>query len=386
MINRIENLWIDFLLRIRRSKLFLLICAIFWVISFIVFYVLEGVDDLGHVLLVSLGVRDALNPSDYSGFYELFWPVLVEVIVFGFIFGALLEKFNPPLTCKLLAQHQRNHTVVIGYHHFGRRIVDYLRENKERYVVIEEEEENIDDLIEAGEPVVAGDPTEMINLKYAAIERCKEVFLVSNEIRDAIVVSEKIRDINKDCKLYVRIFADYFQNYLARDPINATCFSTTKWYMESIKEWTQGKSGAVIVIGHDHLAELIAEHIGNEQKREVLLIDPSIEAEDLEIQGNGIKIVKDEANRIPSLEQHIDLKNVKQVFLCWKEEEEFSDSMYLVSRFHQEYPEIELYLRIFDDELGSIIENSDNTWSFSTSIHAFNKLRENVDRNSSLAL
>ena len=312
----------------------------FWFIGFIVFYNIEPNLEFVNVLLVSLGFRESGSNTDFAGFYQLIWPILLEVIVFGFIFGSLLEKFNPPLTCKLLAKRQSDHTVVIGYHHFGRRIVDFLRDNKKRYTVIEEHYENIDDLVEAGEPVVSGDPTEMVNLKFAAVDKCKEVFVVSNEIREAVVISEKIRNVNPSCKLYVRIFEEYFQDYLAKPPISAFTFSTTRWIMESIEDWTRGKRGDVLVIGRDHLVELIGDQVGYAQNRHVTILDPYIDPEHVPITNSHIKVIKDQAKRIPYILKHVDLSKVTQVFLCWKQEDEFSDSLFLTSRLRQQYPDI----------------------------------------------
>lgn len=381
------NFLIDFLLKLKRSRFSFILVFSFWLLGFGIFQFTEPpvTTEPAHVLLVSLGIREANNQTPFAGFYALIWPILLEVIVFGFIFGALLEKFNPPLTCKLYAKRQKNHSVVIGYHHFGRRIVDFLKEHDKRFTVIESTVENIDDLIEAGEPVVAGDPSELINLKYAGIPACKEVFMVSNDISETIIVTEKIRSLNPECNLYVRIFAEYFQAYLSAPPLNAFVFSTTRWWMDCVKEWTREKTGSAIVVGHDHLAELITSHIGHEQNRQVLLIDPSIEPEEVDVLNNHVFIVKDDANRVRYIKKHINIEEVTQVFLCWKEEEEFSDSMYLASRFRKNYPEIEVYIRIFDDELGRIVDDEDNITSFSTSLHAFKMLRRNVKPNSSLS-
>jgi len=375
-MSKFRSLLIDLKLKIKHNKWPFIICIIFWAIGFAYYIGFETDKNIWDLIAITSGIRSPSVVSDFSGFYQLMWPILIEVIVIGFIFGALIEKFNPVLTSKLMAEQQRNHSVVIGYHHFGRRIVEYLQEHQKPYTVIEENEENVEFLISEGEPVIVGDPTDLSNLNSAGVQHAKEVFLVVNDVREIIVVCEKVRELNAKCAIYTRILGESYSDYLGREPFNALSFSTSTWALESVREWTRGERGKVIVLGRDSLAQRITEYLGREQQRETFLIDQIIDSSFYDDDEN-IKIISDNATILNAIEEHLDLNNISQIFICWKEENEFSDSINLTSHFHQKYPNLKVYTRIFDEELGAIMKKFGAT-VFSTSQYAFNKLQEHV--------
>jgi len=375
-MSKFRSLLIDLKLKIKHNKWPFIICIIFWVIGLAYYIGFEEDKNIWHLIAITSGIRSPSIVSDFSGFYQLMWPILIEVIVIGFIFGALIEKFNPVLTSKLMAEQQRNHSVVIGYHHFGRRIVEYLQDHNKPYTVIEENEENVEFLISEGEPVIVGDPTDLSNLNSAGVQHAKEVFLVVNNVREIIVVCEKVRELNKKCSIYTRILGESYSDYLRREPFNALSFSTSTWALESVREWTRGERGKVIVLGRDSLAQRITEYLGREQQRETFLIDQIIDSSFYDDDDN-INIISDNATILNAIEEHLDLNTISQIFICWKEENEFSDSINLTSHFHQKYPNLKVYTRIFDEELGAIMKKFGAT-VFSTSQYAFNKLQEHV--------
>ena len=375
-MSKFRSLLIDLKLKIKHNKWPFIICIIFWAIGLAYYVSFETDKNIWHLLAISSGIRKPNIVTDFSGFYQLMWPILIEVIVIGFIFGALIEKFNPVLTSKLMAEKQRNHSVIIGYHHFGRRIIEYLKEHHKPYTVIEENEENVEYLISEGEPIIVGNPTDLSNLESAGVQHAKEVFLVVNDVREIIVVCEKVRELNNKCSIYTRILGEGYSEYLSREPFNALSFSTSTWALESVREWTIGERGKVIVLGRDSLAQRITEYLGREQQRETFLIDPIIDGSFYDDDEN-ITIISDNATILNALEEHIDLNTVSQIFICWKEDSEFSDSINLTSHFHQKYPNLKVYTRIFDEELAAIMKKFGAT-VFSTSQYAFNKLQEHV--------
>lgn len=80
----------------------------------------------------------------------------------------------------------------------------------------------------------------------------------------------------------------------------------------------------------------------------------------------------------------MNLEEVTQVFICWKSESEFDESLYLTSKFNLRYPKIEVFVRIFDEELIDLVENY-NAKIFSTSNNAFKMLQKEVARDSAIA-
>ncbi|MGB5910980.1 MAG: NAD(P)-binding protein [Promethearchaeia archaeon] len=379
----ILNFFIEVHLKLKQYKLAFIFLFLFWFGGFMGFFITEPNEDIGILLLYSLGVRRPEPTGDFASFYALLWPILLEVIVFGFIMGEFLEKYNPIITSRILAKHKRNHTVIIGYQHLSERIVEYCAENKEQFCIIEDNEELVEDLINASYPIVVGDATETSNLEFANIKRAKEVFINIGDVRVAIICTEKIRKMNPDCRIYVRAFENHVQEYLEQPPLNAFSFSTSKWAMEGIKEWTKGKTGKAIVIGRDSLTHRIAHHISLQPEREVFLFDDIHDGIEFVV-NEKLHIITEFACFLSDLRAHVNLEEVSQVFICWKKDSEFDESLYLTSKFNLRYPQVEVFVRIFDEELVDLVEKY-NAKTFSTSQNAFEKLQKEVTSDSGIA-
>jgi len=376
------NIFIEIHLKLKQYKLQFLFFILFWFVGFLFFLITQPLDTIGKIFLYSLTVGIPDNAGNFAEFYALIWPILLEVIFFGFIMGELLQKYNPIITSRILARHKRNHTVVIGYRHLSERIVEYCVENKKSYCLIEDSEERVEDLINAGQPIVVGDATEDSNLIAANVKKAKEVFITVDDVRFSIICTEKIRKVNLDCQIYVRAFADHVQDYLRQPPLNTFSFSTSKWAMERINKWTKDKTGNVVVIGRDGLTHRIAHHISLQPGREVFLFDDEHEGIEFVV-SEQLHIIHDLPCFLSDLRTHVNLEEVSQVFICWKRESEFDESLYLTSKLHLRYPHIQVYVRIFDEELIDLVKNY-NAKTFSSSRKAFKKLQEEVSPDSSI--
>jgi hypothetical protein len=74
---------------------------------------------------------------------------------------------------------------------------------------------------------------------------------------------------------------------------------------------------------------------------------------------------------------------VSQAFICWKRDSEFDESLYLTSKLRLRYPHIEVFIRIFDEELIDLVENY-KAKTFSTSSKAFEILQKLVPPDSAI--
>ena len=378
------NIFIEIHLKLKQYKLQFIFFFLFWFGGFLFFLISEPSDSLSEIFLYSLTIRSPSSAGDFANFYALVWPILLEVIFFGFIMGELLEKYNPVITSRILAQHKRNHSVVIGYHHLSERIIEYCIENKEPFCLIEDNQELVEDLISMSLPVVVGDPTETSNLVFGSIKRAKEVFITIDDVRIVIICTEKIRKLNPDCPIYVRAFEDHVQEYLKQAPLNAFSFSTSKWAMDGIREWTKNKNGKAIVVGRDYLTHRIAYHISLQPEREIFLFDDEHDGVEFP-QNSQLHIINEFACFLSDFQPHVNLEEVTQLFICWKQESEFDEAIYLTSKIHLLYPHIEVFVRIFDEELIDLVEKN-NAKTFSTSSNAFKMLQKEVTRDSAIAL
>ena len=377
------NYFIDIHLKLKQFKFQFLFLFLFWFGGFTFFFITEPNQNLWGLIMLSLTVRSPKNGGDFANFYALVLPIFLEVIVFGFIMGELLEKYNPIITSRILAHHNRNHVVIIGYDHLAERIIDYCIENKKTFVVIEDNQELVEDLINSRYPVVIGDPTDIINLKSANITRAKEIFISANDVRISIICSEKIRKINTECSIYVQVAEKHVQDYLKQDPINAFSFSESKWAMNGIQEWAKAKSGNAIIIGRDYLAHRIAHYISLQLGRETFLFDDEHDGIEFEVNPQ-LHIINNFACFLSDLRPHVNLEEITQAFICWEQESEFDESLYLASKLNLRYPHIELFVRIFDDELVDLVKRY-NAKTFSSSIYAFKLLQKHVSPESAIA-
>ncbi len=377
------NTFIAIHLKLKQYKIQFIFFFLFWFIGFIFFFITEPEYNLGRIILFSITVGLPSDVGDFGQFYAVVWPILLEVIFFGFIMGELFEKYNPVITSRILASHKRNHAVIIGYHHLSERIIDYCIEYKKPFCLIEDHEELVEDLLNAGHPIVIGDATEATNLELANVKHAREIFINVDDVRVAIICSEKIRKLNTNCRIYVRIFEEHVQDYLKQPPLNAYPFSTSKWAMDDIIEWTRDKKGKAIVIGRDRLTHRIAYHISLQPGREIYLFDD--EHDGIEFMVNEqLHIINEFARFLSDLRPHVNLEEVTQAFICWKRESEFDESIYMTSKLNLRYPHIEVFVRIFDEELKDIIKKY-NAKTFSTSKKAFKMLQKEVPVDSVIA-
>ncbi|NHJ87702.1 MAG: hypothetical protein FK734_19730 [Asgard group archaeon] len=328
------------------------------------------------------------SETNYSGiiFYQFIWQILFEILIISFILSTLQEiyGYNPILSARKIASRKRNHTVVLGYNHLGERIVEYLRKNKQPYSLVEIELDKVDDLISLGQPVVVGDYTDYEIIQLAGIKRCKEVFCVTSDLRRALIAAKRVREFNPNCDLYMRLFDDHFRNYLLDDPWNAFTFSTSDWTMESVKGWAKELSSSekVIVLGNDNLTSRIVEYLGKEIKAFVYLFDPEISSEIYNDLPN-VNSFNEKIQFIENLEDHCDMNEIKQIYICWNTEKLFSDAIILCVAIKKYYPNIGVYVRMFDEELAEIAKTIDAT-TFSTSAYAFQMLQQHVRTNSGI--
>lgn len=371
----------------KQFRLPFFIFVLFWIAGIITFVVIEQNKTFGHIFLVSIGVTDPVQTNmAFFRFYQFLWYLLFELLILTFILSTLQERygFNPILSARKSASNKKNHTVILGYNHLGERIVEYLREHKKPYAVIEIDYDKVDDLINLGQPVVHGDYTDIHIMNLASVKKCKEVFCVTTDIRRALIAADKVRSVNKDCDLYMRVFDEHFRNFLCSPPFNAYTFSTSNWTIDSMKKWSENvKAGDnIIVLGYDNIVKRIIKFYGKNLKCNILVIDEQIDP-DVYTDLPNVKSIVEKAIFIENLEEHCDMLAVSQMYICWNTEKQFSDALLLSVAIKDHYPDIELFVRMFDDELAAIAKTIDAT-TFSTSAFAFEMLQKDVKKNSGI--
>ncbi|MCE7737812.1 MAG: hypothetical protein GPJ50_00405, partial [Candidatus Heimdallarchaeota archaeon] len=169
---------------------------------------------------------------------------------------------------------------------------------------------------------------------------------------------------------------------LAAEPYNAFTFSISNWAMDSVKKWSESLDGKALILGQDTLVQRILTYFGDFLKKEIVAIHPDIEAE-LYSEYPNVLILRENAKYLESLEELSDIEEMDQIYICWNKEELFSDAIILTMELKKKYPDKEIFVRIFDEELAEIAKNIGAS-TFSTSAYAFQMLQNEVRQNSNI--
>jgi hypothetical protein len=175
-----------------------------------------------HYCLLKYGPGESLMASfflkqsghDFSSAYAIWSQGIIFGAIFSLLFQNIVEKYNPERGCRMIAGEMKNHIVVIGYTHLGERLIRHFREKKMPYCLIEKDKEHLDELLRLGEPVVVDNAKEMDALSSANIGSARVVILASNNLETALIVTKRVRQMNKDCRIIARCFQDEFVEIL----------------------------------------------------------------------------------------------------------------------------------------------------------------------------
>ena len=104
----------------------------------------------------------------------------------------------------LKAQRMRNHIIVIGLGHLGKRIVKVLRELEIPFVLVTlsdvKDSDVVNELIADDIPVIFGDATSRNILKSAGIENARAVIISINNDTINPIIAERAKEINPNVK------------------------------------------------------------------------------------------------------------------------------------------------------------------------------------------
>ena len=196
---------------VKDNRVVLSILLAWFCLGFLVYRVAYGLP-LRHALLASLFLKSV--QGDFATAYSMWTQGIIFGVTFSLLFQNILEKYNPERSCRMLAKEINNHVVIIGYSHLGRRLVAHFREKQIPYCLIEKDRDRVDDLLRLGEPVVVDDARETDALEDANIDGASFVLVASNNLETALLVTKRVRDRNKQCKIITRCYQDEFAEIL----------------------------------------------------------------------------------------------------------------------------------------------------------------------------
>ncbi len=203
--------WIKIKLLAKDNSLVLFVLFLWFVFGFLMYRFALRMSVV-EALEASLFFRD--NSSRFTTFYEMWTQGVIFGVTFSVPFENVLMRYNPDRSCRMLAKAMKDHMVVVGFSHLGRRLVAHFREHNVPYCVIERDMERVDDLLRGGEPVVVDDARETDALEDANVAGAKAVLIVSNNLETALLVTKRVHEANPACTIVARCYQDEFAEIL----------------------------------------------------------------------------------------------------------------------------------------------------------------------------
>ena len=123
--------------------------------------------------------------------------------------------------------------LLIGLNHISLRLLEKLKQRPSiEYQLIEENEDLIKDLIEDKGYIICGDPKEGITLEKCNINEVDCVVNTITDVKESILITKRIRDLNRGCKIISRFFLESVAEILEKSPFRAEVISSSKDTLE----------------------------------------------------------------------------------------------------------------------------------------------------------
>ncbi|TFG21976.1 MAG: hypothetical protein EU532_14760 [Promethearchaeota archaeon] len=119
--------------------------------------------------------------------------------------------------------------LLIGLNHISVRLIEKLKQRSSiEFQLIEQNEGLIDDLIEDKSHIFCGDPKDGITLETCNINEVDCVVNMIVGVKDSILITKQIRDLNQRCKIISRFFLDSIAEILENPPFRAEVISSSE--------------------------------------------------------------------------------------------------------------------------------------------------------------
>ncbi len=147
------------------------------------------------------------------------------------------SKFTAEIIiAKIIKNHYKN-ILLIGMNNITARLMKRL-ENLTyiNFCLIEENEELIEDYSFWRDNIVVGDPKDHQILNKVGIENVDFIFNSIPVVTESILIIRRIREINKNCKIYARFFNDNVAELLEKHPFSTKVISSSKYTLNVIEK------------------------------------------------------------------------------------------------------------------------------------------------------
>jgi len=191
-------------------------------LALIPFVILIGT--FGYMFIENWSFFDALymtiisiSTTGYKEVHQLSTPgrifsmliILTGVLAIAYVGGRTIQYFieNQVLRRRMMnikIGQKSDHYIIGGYGRMGKYICETFKANKESFVVIENSEEKIDQLIEKNYLFIKGDATNDEVLLKAGIEKAKGFIAVTGTDAENVFATLSARELNRDMLIVTR--------------------------------------------------------------------------------------------------------------------------------------------------------------------------------------
>jgi Trk K+ transport system NAD-binding subunit len=368
-----RNASLKLYLAFKASATQLLAIVVFFVIGFLYFRLAHPDWSLWVLVQATIFISNDVTKNDpVASLYSVIGSVVITQGILAIIVTRVQQTFNPKKMAQILAQHARNHIIVLGFGHLGKLILDWCLKNKKEVVIIEKSEDNAAAIIEAGVPTIVGDASVEGILEMAHVEGAHDVVQTFNDVRTSLVLANKIHKINPKCEFWTRCHDDKLQEVLAE--MNAKPFSTSYWIFEKLLNDLPPEPAKIAIVGYNNIGTRFAEKF-IEEGRPFVVIDEDA-ANDALLSKLEVPHVIGCATSVNVL-RDAGIAECEAALLCLDDQEE--DCILTIRNLKFFNPKILVFARSYDDEIAKVIEGM-GARAFSSSKFAFKNLLPDIEK------
>ena len=123
--------------------------------------------------------------------------------------------------------------LLIGLNHISLRLIEILKtKDYIKFQLIEENEDLISDFIDDMDNIIPEDPKDLTTLQKVHIEDIDCIINTIPEVKDSFLITKRIRDLNRNCKIISRFFLDSVAEILEKPPFRSEVISSSKRTLE----------------------------------------------------------------------------------------------------------------------------------------------------------
>ncbi|MFX0070275.1 MAG: NAD-binding protein [Candidatus Hermodarchaeota archaeon] len=137
---------------------------------------------------------------------------------------------------KILRANYKN-VLLIGLNHISLRLIKKLKlKNYVKFQLIEENEDLISDYIDDSNYIIPGDPKDLTTLQKAGIKEVQCIINTIPDVKDSFLITKRIRELNRNCKIISRFFLDSVAEILEKPPFRSEVISSSHHTLEMMIE------------------------------------------------------------------------------------------------------------------------------------------------------